>query len=137
MSNKFQIEYESADGWRTRWCRLACDVELMRKEQRTQERQDRIERRASLANLRVGRAMREFDAEREQINQAPLNQIQPNLSEAIMTVLGTLPQGMTMRFFWADGKQHLGMTPAGEVEQVLYLNRLPNGVGIPTPVVLH
>lgn len=56
---------------------------------------------------------------------------------AIMTVLGTLPLDCEMRFWWQDGRQHMSMQYAGQSAQVLFLNRLADGVGIPTPVVQH
>ncbi len=56
---------------------------------------------------------------------------------AILTVLGTLPAGSEFRFFWKDDKQHMSMKHGQEPEQVLYLNRRHDGVGIPTPAVQH
>lgn len=59
------------------------------------------------------------------------------ISDAIMTVLGTLPPNMQMHFYWKNGRQHLSMKVDGEPEQVMYLNRMPDGTGIPTPVSKH
>lgn len=56
------------------------------------------------------------------------------IRQAIMTVLGTLPEGSEFRFFWRDGKQHMSMKFVGEPEQTMCLNRRPDGVGVPTPV---
>ena len=59
------------------------------------------------------------------------------IRDAILTVLGTLPVGCEMRFWWQDGHQHMSMQHAGQTAQVLYLNRREDGVGIPTPAAHH
>ncbi|MDR6397918.1 hypothetical protein ACTOWA_00545 [Herbaspirillum seropedicae] len=62
---------------------------------------------------------------------------QDEIRKAIMTVLGTLPPNMQFHFYWKDGRQYMSMKVDGEPEQIMYLNRLPDGTGIPTPVTKH
>lgn len=61
----------------------------------------------------------------------------PEIRNAIMTILGTLPEGMEMRFFWKDGCQHLSMKLDGEPEQLARLNRAPSGIGVVVPATTH
>lgn len=59
------------------------------------------------------------------------------LRDSIMTVLGSLPHGCEIRFWWQDDKQHLSMQFDGQPAQVLYINRLADGTGVPTPKTQH
>lgn len=59
------------------------------------------------------------------------------INDAIMKILGTLPVGAEMRFFWQDGCQHLSMKLEGTSEQIARLNRAPDGTGVVVPATTH
>lgn len=59
---EYQLEYERLFKWRELWMRLSSKKEPGR----LQVRQEAIERRASIANDRIGTLMRMFDDQRTQ-----------------------------------------------------------------------
>ena len=62
--DQFRARYEIDYKWRDAWNRLADKFERGR----LQNRQDKIELRANLANLRIGKLMRDFDTQRSAQN---------------------------------------------------------------------
>ncbi len=56
------------------------------------------------------------------------------IRQALLMVLSTLPVGAEFRFFWRDGVQHMAMKFGSEPEQLMSLNRRPDGTGITTPI---
>ncbi|MYM92486.1 hypothetical protein [Duganella vulcania] len=124
-------EYERGHRWRAAWQALASKIEPGR----LQARQERIERRASLANVRVGRALRASDAEQKAASQP--RTISTEVAAAIRTVLGTLPVGAEIRFYWHDGAQHYCVSLPGQPDQVGRLKRNGDGTGVIVPATLH
>lgn len=61
----------------------------------------------------------------------------PEIASAIKTILGTLPEGAELRFYWQDGVQHLHMKLPGQDDQVAKLNRVNDGTGVIVPAQLH
>jgi hypothetical protein len=123
------LKYAYADFWRTGWTRAARSPRLSP----LQSEHDRVEHRAVLASNRIRRLMHEHDALMAR-QTAELNFIKPqHINDGIMSVLGSLPIGAELRFFWLNGKQHLHFTQDGVDAAFLYLARNAAGVGIPTP----
>jgi hypothetical protein len=59
------------------------------------------------------------------------------ISDAIMTIIGTLPIDAEMRFYWQDGCSHLSLTMPGRPEQIARLNRSSDGTGVLVPSMTH
>ncbi|MDN4571922.1 hypothetical protein DBB29_25005 [Pandoraea cepalis] len=60
-----------------------------------------------------------------------------DISDAIMTILGTLPVDMEIRFYWHDGAQHVSMTYSDGSVDIGRLNRSPDGIGVVVPAAVH
>lgn len=63
--------------------------------------------------------------------------MKPEIGQAMMTILGTLPVGAEVRFYWDDGVQHMSIKYADGTEDVARLNRVSDGVGVLSPAVTH
>jgi len=59
------------------------------------------------------------------------------IGQAMMTILGTLPVGAEVRFYWYDGVQHMSIKYADGSEEVARLNRSSSGIGVLAPAVVH
>lgn len=59
---EFEADYHRAAKWRARWAKLADTLSMKEKENggRLQSKQEHIERRARLADIRCGNAIRDF-----------------------------------------------------------------------------
>lgn len=60
-----------------------------------------------------------------------------DIREAIMTILGTLPVEMEIRFYWYDGAQHVSMTYSDGSVDTARLNRSQDGIGVVVPAAVH
>ncbi len=63
--------------------------------------------------------------------------MQQKIQDAIKTLLGTLPVGAELRFYWHDGAQHLSTKLPGAEEQIARLNRIQDGLGVIVPGTTH
>jgi hypothetical protein len=126
-------QYALADFWRTGWTRAARSPKLSP----LQSEHDRVERRGAMSNHRIRHLMREFDALMAR-QKAELDFVMPeHINDGILCVLGTLPVGAEMRFFWRDGKAHLNLSKDGEEVVELFLVRNVAGISIPTPTAAY
>ena len=130
--DSIQHEYDQGCRWRAAWLALAKTPEP----NRLQAKQERIERRAVLANGRVGRAMRAADTARTSMDVSQKS-MSSELAGAIKTILGTLQPGAELRFYWHDGAQHLRISSPGQPDQVARLNSAAEGIGVVLPVSVH
>lgn len=56
----------------------------------------------------------------------------PEIASPIKTILGTLPDGAELRFYWQDGAQHLHMRLPGQQGDT-QPNRVPDRAGLTNP----